>query len=570
MTILRTDKIAGLESVNAITGSVFFGNGNQTSNVKTNNVLITEKSSDFTFGTGDFTIEGWFYTPDLTNWNLLVGDDVYQSTGGWSLYFNTDPDIDWWKGASSVVSGATPTVNTWHHVAFSRESGTNRVFLDGALGASASDSTDYTGTQILIGANQLIASTSVSQWGFKGYVSNVRVIKGKSIYGGAFTPPTRELEVTPETVLLCCQSSANILQEATGKTLYTLNTPVASTFTPDVGNDHTHGTVLEGNAEFPSLNYMTLPRGTTTQSNRGRGVFGGGYYEPGAGSANLKSIEYFNIQSTGNAIDFGDRTIVGHGLATVSSSTRGVMMGGRAYHYPSAPSSPQTNIIDYVTIATTSNATDFGDMVDGDSYIFAAASNATRGIISKGGSNAMSYITIASLGNSVDTGGDSTIARNTFTGFASPTRAIFAGGGTPSAINNIDYVTIASLGDAINFGDLTFTGHCQGASSETRGIIFTGGFPSAASNVIDFITIASTGDAQDFGDFHANITSHSAGSGISNSIRAVRCGGYVAPAKTNRMDYVTITTTGNSSDFGDLIVARYSASGFSDSHGGLI
>ena len=91
----------------------------------------------------------------------------------------------------------------------------------------------------------------------------------------------------------------------------------------------------------------------------------------------------------------------------------------------------------------------------------------------------------------------------------------------------------------------------------------------AYEDQIDAYNIASTGSVFDFGDLPANITSHSAGSGVSNSIRAVRCAGYVAPTATNRMDYVTIATTGNASDFGDMIQKRFSASGFSDSHGGL-
>ena len=66
------------------------------------------------------------------------------------------------------------------------------------------------------------------------------------------------------------------------------------------------GVVFDGDITFDSLNYMTLPKGTTTQSNRGRGLFAGGYDSPGAGSANKNTIDYFNIQSTGNAIDFGD------------------------------------------------------------------------------------------------------------------------------------------------------------------------------------------------------------------------------------------------------------------------
>ena len=586
MSILRTDKIAGLESVNAITGSVKFSSGNGAN--QGTYLEVYDPDRDFNLGTTDFSIEFWMY-PNTTDTSGQENDlaslfdygyDTSGNTqGAWFAVHQDDRTLHLgFNNANQVQTSNFLNANTWHHIAIQKHGGFTRIYGDGTQVASVADTHDYTDAlfrTLQIGSQ---AATGVER-SFDGYISCVRICKGHVIYKKAFTPPTRQLTVHDgpsdnKTVLFCCHSSQDPLREETGKDIV-IGTksgtpgPVATTFTPDVGNDHTHGTVLEGGTAFNSLNYLTLPRGTTTQSNRGRGLFGGGYYEPGAGSANLKSIEYFNIQSTGNSIDFGDRTIVGHGLATLSSSTRGVMMGGRAYHYPSAPSVPQTNIIDYVTIATTANAQDFGDMVDGSSYIFAAASNATRGIISKGGATDMSYVTIATLGNSVDTGGDSTIARNTFTGFASPTRAIFAGGGSPSAINTINYVTITSLGDAINFGDLTFTGHCQGASSETRGIIFTGGFPSAASNVINFITMASAGDATDFGDLPANITSHSAGSGVSNSIRAVRCAGYVAPAATNRIDYVTIATTGNASDFGDVTVARYSGSGFSDSHGGL-
>ena len=50
--------------------------------------------------------------------------------------------------------------------------------------------------------------------------------------------------------------------------------------TDTVSGIGTEGTVFEGDITFDSLNYMTLPKGTTTQSNRGRGIIGGG--SPGA------------------------------------------------------------------------------------------------------------------------------------------------------------------------------------------------------------------------------------------------------------------------------------------------
>ena len=150
-------------------------------------------------------------------------------------------------------------------------------------------------------------------------------------------------------------------------------------------------------------------------------------------------------------------------------------------------------------------------------------------------------------------------------------RGLFAGGFNPSMQDVIDYVNVSTTGNAIDFGNLLNAQyHVSGASSRTRGL-FHGfqGDPNTRDNVIEYVTISSTGNAIDFGDLPANITSHSSGSGVSNSIRAVRCAGYVSPTGTNRIDYVTIATTGNASDFGDVTVARYSGSGFSDSHGGL-
>ena len=141
MGILRADRVAGLGGANAINGSVFFGNGLMGTAYDS---IKTEPSSDFIMGTGDFTLEGWFYLGNVTqNWQALIADTLYGGTGGWTFYVNTN-QLNFWKGGASVVSGGTLTANTWHHLAFSRASGSNRLFVDGALVATASDSTNYT------------------------------------------------------------------------------------------------------------------------------------------------------------------------------------------------------------------------------------------------------------------------------------------------------------------------------------------------------------------------------------------------------------------------------------------
>ena len=87
-------------------------------------------------------------------------------------------------------------------------------------------------------------------------------------------------------------------------------------------------------------------------------------------------------------------------------------------------------------------------------------------------------------------------------------------------------------------------------------------------NLIEFITMASTGNAIDFGDLTV-VRSRLAG--ISNSTRGVFLKGHVLPAGTvyNTADFVNIASTGNAIDFGDTFTGAYECSGCSDSHGGI-
>ena len=144
-------------------------------------------------------------------------------------------------------------------------------------------------------------------------------------------------------------------------------------------------------------------------------------------------------------------------MATLASSTRGILAGG--YRTPGS----RTNIIQFVTISTTGNSTDFGDLTN-PTFAAAGASNATRGIISGGGegspvgkSNTIQFVTIATAGNAIDFG-DSTNKVHIAAGGASPTRAAFFGGytgtGSPNTVDDINFVEIATTGNAQDFGDL--------------------------------------------------------------------------------------------------------------------
>ena len=270
------------------------------------------------------------------------------------------------------------------------------------------------------------------------------------------------------------------------------------------------------------------------------------------------TIEYTNISTLGNGIDFGDSaggTTRAYCAAT-SNMTRAMFMGG------DTPS--KTNLVDAVEIASRGNSFDFGNLtaVAGTSQGCASTTRAINaGGVDSSYSNIIEYAAFATAGNFTDFG-DLTAATGGPAGASSPTRGLFMGGYTPSASNKIDYITIASTGNATDFGDLTTTiVYAAGGASSTRALRMGG----ATVNVIDYVTTASTGNATDFGDL--TVARGSLGGGSSNT-RALALGG-AAPSESNVMDYVTIASTGNAADFGDMYVTRGYFSSASDSHGGL-
>ena len=296
-----------------------------------------------------------------------------------------------------------------------------------------------------------------------------------------------------------------------------------------------------------------------------RGIFGGGGEPPDGEDV----IDYVNISSTGNAIDFGNLTVARSNLASCSSSTRGLWAGGYG---------PGRRVeIDFVTISSTGNATDFGDLSN-DRWDPGGLSNETRGVFASGspsgsegaGSNIIEYVTIASTGNTQDFG-DLPRAEQYVNGASSTVRGLFGGGQS----NVIDFITIATLGNSQDFGDLTYDMRRGSAGSGKVRAIFAGGrdHPSSTiTNNIDYVTIASLGNATNFGDLTAT-TDHAAG-GAFSPIRGLFAGGMTSPSpavRTNTIQYITIMTTGNAIDFGDTTTRTNSShfEGCSNAHGGL-
>ena len=331
------------------------------------------------------------------------------------------------------------------------------------------------------------------------------------------------------------------------------------------------GTSFVGVTTVSSIGSMRIPSGPTeNRGGRGRGVFAGGY-SPGY----VNVMDKIEISTAGNSKDFGDLTTSSQGQGgACSSSTRGLIMGGQ---------NPATHSdIDYVTISSDGGAYNFGSLTN-TMQSCASLSNNIRGINGGGqfGSpanikrNIIDFVTIATTGNASDFG-SLTEPRSHPGATCSSTRGIWAGGYLNPVGNRktIDYITIATTGDAITFCELVSGryGSNSGIISDgIRGFVAGGYIAPAYTNVIEQIVIATLGNSTDFGDLHVGASG--AGNlypgGCSNKVRGVTGGGATPSAKLDVIDFFTMSSTGNAVNFGALTDSRNLVSGFSDAHGGL-
>ena len=301
-----------------------------------------------------------------------------------------------------------------------------------------------------------------------------------------------------------------------------------------------------------------------------RGFFIGGLIPSGTSDR----IEFITISTQGNATDFGNLTRGRSETAGFSNATRALVAGD------SVPGSDDT--IDVWTMSSSGNASDFGNLLSSTNNAqgFGGLANATRGIFgggyqqSSGGVNILQFVTINSNGNTVDFGDLGSGGFSGPTGGSSPTRGLWFGGKYPSD-SGIRFITIASTGDAQDFGDtIDVKDHATTASNAVRIVYFHG---QSNLNTIEFVTTATLGNATDFGDMA--LTNHYGATSNSSATRGCLAGGWNpsgegiggAGVVHESIEYVEIMTQGNAVDFGNLSEAAYlkCRGCISTGHGGL-
>ena len=323
---------------------------------------------------------------------------------------------------------------------------------------------------------------------------------------------------------------------------------------------------------FDGINWKTV-NSYSRGGAAGRGVFGGGN-NPNLSPTIRNDIDFVNIQTLGNAQDFGDLTLARNNVTGCSSEIRGIFGQGNTPTYQDR--------IDYITIASQGNAIDFGNISTTNRAYASGCSSSTRGLFNGGYTtspsaqtvNIIDRIEISTVGNAVDFG--DLFHKVYGSGSASsPTRAIVAGGvGTPDLgtdpsirFGQIQKYEIGSGGTSIDFGQLSESRwSINGMSNGTRGV-FGGGQKPTYLKLMDFVTISSEGNAVQFGDLSE--VKQGSGQASSKTRGLFHSGRTPSNPQTNRIEYINMTSLGDAIDFGDATTGRSRMGGFSDSHGGL-
>ncbi len=164
----------------------------------TTDYVVVPDSPDWDFGTGDFTIEMWVnFTkiPPAAAMTLVSRDNdsdfrVSLFTAGPTLEVNLE-------GGGAFSAAWTPAINTWYHIAVTRNGTDLRVFIDGSqLGTTQSNSADVTGTAPLYIGREITNGRPLHGW-----LKELR-ISDSARYTANFTPASAPHSSDANTKLL--------------------------------------------------------------------------------------------------------------------------------------------------------------------------------------------------------------------------------------------------------------------------------------------------------------------------------------------------------------------------------
>jgi hypothetical protein len=212
--------------------------------------------TDYEFGSGDFTIEGWFYCLGKSERHQMImakGSPTTNNAYDWRLYWGDTANNRIWFDSNvfSVSSDTTTTedlvLNAWNHIAVVRSGANGYLYLNGtridSVAASGTMNNSY--TNVYVGAGNV---GSAGQTYYNGYASSIRLLKGTAQYtGSTYTVPTSPFTAITNTELLLNFTNANIYDQAADNNFETAGNAQVSTSVFKYG---TSSMAFDGNGDY--------------------------------------------------------------------------------------------------------------------------------------------------------------------------------------------------------------------------------------------------------------------------------------------------------------------------------
>jgi hypothetical protein len=311
--------------------------------------LTVPDSSATDLGSGDFTVECWFYqfaykvASCISLTGALSGNGYALGAAG-----SSSNKIWWYAAGTKILSSTTITYNAWNHVAVVRSSGTTTMYLNGANVGSFSDSKDYSGGITYIGSDEV----GTQDW--NGYISNARIVKGTAVYTSAFTPPTAPLTAITNTSVLINFINGAIYDNAMINDLETVGNAQISTSVKKYGT---------GSLSFDGTgDYLLAPVDANPNFNFGSGDF---TVEMWFYANSLSSSSYAGLcgcNNSGSSSEWG-AYVRSNGIFFYGASGRliggGTISTGTWYHYAASKTSTTVRVwLDGVQVGVDTGVTD--------------------------------------------------------------------------------------------------------------------------------------------------------------------------------------------------------------------
>ena len=324
--------------------------------------LSVANNAALQFGTGDFTIECWIYVSSFSATVNAVISKRYTSAVDttWAIDFEANNGNLRYRilnstGGVITVPIGTVSLNTWTHIAVSKQSGTTRTYLNGIAGSTTTNSTSIDGStyNLKIGGGGTGAGEYIN-----GYISNARIVKGTAVYTSAFTPSTTPLTAVSGTSLLTCQSNRFIDNSSNAFAVTVTGTPSVQRFSPFNPTASYSTATIGGSGYFDgSGDYLSTPSSGQFQAT-GNFTISCWIYLTNPSRMWNQILGNYGTASPGNDVIFeiyNDGTINYYFNGNTISSSAGVIKYN-AWNYISLvrSSSTCTGYVNGVSVGTTS------------------------------------------------------------------------------------------------------------------------------------------------------------------------------------------------------------------------